>query len=302
MGFIIGAAMGVAKCIGLLTIGFGEPIIDEPRFWNGDVAAWGMAWNGDWKEDGACWKEKPEAAGAAGGEGLEAKGLGALNTDAAFGLPNGPLLPVSVAPKGPALGGDGAAKGLWLMTGIDGGGCIAAKGLPMVGADGGGAWGAAKGLADGRGAENEAPPKGLAAVGADGGAFPMKGLEDPPKGLLSAVGAAGGWDTGGPNGFENPGGSACEGGGLNWGIMDMGGMDCSGGPGNPPEGLSPGRKKPAKLDRGRPDWSSLGGGSGDRSRFNVCTSSPNTLLGGPSGFSSSSWYLRSSASSTYCSG
>jgi len=31
---------------------------------------------------------------------------------AAFGLPNGPLLPVSVAPKGPALGGDGAAKGL----------------------------------------------------------------------------------------------------------------------------------------------------------------------------------------------
>jgi len=28
---------------------------------------------------------------------------------------------------------------------------------------------------------------------------------------------------------------------------------------------APGRKKPAKLDRGRPDWSSLGGGSGDRS-------------------------------------
>lgn len=31
---------------------------------------------------------------------------------AAFGLPNGPLLPIGVAPKGPALGGGGAAKGL----------------------------------------------------------------------------------------------------------------------------------------------------------------------------------------------
>jgi len=40
------------------------------------------------------------------------------------------------------------------------------------------------------------PEKSLRGGLGDGGAFPMKGLADPPKGLLSAVGAAGGCETG----------------------------------------------------------------------------------------------------------